>query len=71
MTDLHIWIYFWVLVGYLVAGFIKGWNTAYLIVGAVVFVLSLLLFVVSIIFYILKNLLQRRKMFNNMLCRFK
>lgn len=38
MTDLHIWIYFWVLVGYLVAGFIKGWNTAYLIVGAVVFV---------------------------------
>ncbi|KKC28828.1 hypothetical protein SAMN04324257_02931 [Thermoanaerobacter thermohydrosulfuricus] len=50
MIELHVWVYFLTLASYIIAGFVKGWNTAYLTAGAVVFGLPIVLIVVSIIY---------------------
>jgi putative effector of murein hydrolase len=52
MADMYIWIYFLTLAGYIIAGFIKGWDTAYLTAGIVFFGLPLLLLAVLIIFFL-------------------
>ncbi|SHF28015.1 hypothetical protein SAMN02745195_02260 [Thermoanaerobacter uzonensis DSM 18761] len=43
MVEVHVWIYFLTLAGYIIAGFVKGWSAAYLSAGAVVFGLPIVL----------------------------
>jgi hypothetical protein len=61
MTELYVWIYFSVLAGYIITGFIKSWNTAYLTAGAVLFGLPILLVWVSIIYCKLEEIAAKKE----------
>ena len=61
MADMYIWIYFLTLAGYIIAGFIKGWDTAYLTAGIVFFGLPLLLLAVLIIFFYLGKAIAKKR----------
>jgi len=50
MIEIHIWVYFLTLAGYIIAGFIKGWSTSYLTAGAVIFGLPIVLITVLTIY---------------------
>jgi hypothetical protein len=61
MGDAYIWTYFLTLAGYITAGFIRGWDTAYLTAGIVFWGLPLVLPAVLIIFFYLGKAIAKKR----------
>ncbi|ERM92500.1 hypothetical protein O163_04875 [Caldanaerobacter subterraneus subsp. yonseiensis KB-1] len=61
MIEVHVWVYFLTLAGYIIAGFVKGWSAAYLTAGVVIFGLPIVLIGASIICDKFEEITERKK----------